>query len=50
LTLKVPAAAETIEVYADTQLVDVRISDQTVTLPAFRTSCIVKSAVVPREE
>jgi hypothetical protein len=47
LTLKMPSAAETIEVYADTQRVDATISDRTLTLPAFRTSCIIKWIPLP---
>ena len=40
--LKVPIGAQAVEVYADTQRVETRLSDRTVALPAFRTSCIVK--------
>jgi hypothetical protein len=47
LTLKVPSAAETIEVYADTQRVDATISERTVALPAFRSSCIIKWIPLP---
>ena len=42
LELNVPSGAQSVEVYADTRRVETRISDRTVALPAFRTSCIVK--------
>ncbi|MHB0957880.1 MAG: beta-galactosidase [Pirellulaceae bacterium] len=41
-TLTLEDGATTYEVYADTQRVEPNVSDRTLTLPAFRTSCIIK--------